>query len=280
MGARICFALMMCHSEPFHRHRLRHLHLNLVCSQFQISFQLEHIDIALMTLSFGTAFRLALMAGLWIPSLCRVGRMEEEAILCRLWQVDILYEDAGAAQSYDCVDDNNMAYTLNLPSDSASEDMEAGAQVALTGVKDDSNAKIDLSPGTIGIAQIPDRHRGLVQTSGTSDVLVIRVNYRGSVPGLSASELAGRVFGLGKDTVGNDMAHQYSNCSFGKLKMKPFKGNGVTNGVAEIKIAHKISGNNVKVLQNDVFQAARKLVSLSSTQNSVTHSTIPPSTMT
>lgn len=223
-----------------------------------------------MLFSFRTALKFVLGLSIcWDSALGRVGRhmeqdRDEQSIICRLWQVDVLYADATnvPSQSYDCIE-NDVAYGLELTSDAPVEEA-SGSQIAVRGIKDDANARIVvLAEGDapmIALAETPLHSRRLAKTTGTSRVLVLRVNYRGAEPSLSASQLAGRIFGLGQKTVGTDMALQFSRCSFGKLKMKPFNGSGVTDGVAEIKITQKVAGSNVKVLQNLVFEEARRLV--------------------
>jgi hypothetical protein len=91
--------------------------------------------------------------------------------------------------------------------------------------------------------------------------LVARVTYLGTAPVVTASQLAGRVFGLGPSAEANNLASQAYACSFGRLTLEAGTGAGVVNGVLEVSISTPVSGDaSARSLENLVQTAVAGLL--------------------
>lgn len=118
----------------------------------------------------------------------------------------------------------------------------------------------------------PTRHRKLTSTSqgmGTSNVLVVRVTWLDIAPDVTADELRGRIFGMGR--LGDrdfNLRRQLESCSFGKLLLQPAPPVSATfcspdspsidQGILEMQLNESIPlnllNNSVKLLENMAMQ--------------------------
>jgi Gametolysin peptidase M11 len=95
--------------------------------------------------------------------------------------------------------------------------------------------------------------RQLSSSTGDNTILVLRVNYRGVKPSLTASQLRGRFFGEGPDKVNVSLKSQMEACSFGQLRYQAAEGDGIVDGIADIYISQNVGGD-VQVLENVVLK--------------------------
>ena len=65
-------------------------------------------------------------------------------------------------------------------------------------------------------------HPDLLQTAGNRYMVVLRVKYLQHEPSLSASELQGRIFGKGDNTVTVSLRGQMEACSAGQLSLRAY----------------------------------------------------------
>jgi Gametolysin peptidase M11 len=121
-------------------------------------------------------------------------------------------------------------------------------------------AKIEIVPDAlVSVVDPPEsfaRRLGRRQlSSGTGDniILVLRVNNRGAMPSLTASQLRGRFFGEGPDKVDVSLKSQMQACSFGQLRYQAAQGDGIVGGIADIYISQNVGGD-VRVLENVVLK--------------------------
>lgn len=215
------------------------------------------------------------------------GLETQSAVLCRIMRIDVQYmptdtadeTDDGAGsndepavpdESYVCVTDTDdgatdMSFAIDLDDDilkqlDLQEDSTSWVSIS-SAVIDYANAAISILPDAqvTAVQGMASRRRKLAPSIGTSTVLVLRVTYRGTEPSLSAAELASSVFGLGQQAADVSLASQMEACSFGKLVMEPAEGAFIVNGVAEISITERVSGqNSVRALENLVVDKANR----------------------
>lgn len=208
------------------------------------------------------------------------------SILCRVMQVDVQYvqqnvvdadTNANTDESYVCVMDAaateqsaiDMAYGIELPDDTLGQlnlqDDERSWVSVSNCIVDEANAAIIMLPNAkVTVVSNDDdssrRRRRLAPSVGESTVLVLRVTYRGIDPSLSADDLASSVFGLGNHPPASlNLASQMEACSFGQLVFVPATGGGIVDGVAEISINEKVSGEySIRALENLVINKANQ----------------------
>jgi hypothetical protein len=170
---------------------------------------------------------------------------------CKLVAIDVMTTRTSNVESHACIHDH-IAYEVSLLGMDVSD--KIGSTVVLTNVElDRSNSHIRMTKQSkIQNARKGSlRQRSLAITQGSREVLVVRVEYRRRTPQLSSEDLAGRIFGIGSKQVGLSVAEQFRACSFGKLEMVPFEGQGIEDGVAQVSINTAVSGSNsVLTLQN------------------------------
>jgi hypothetical protein len=201
-------------------------------------------------------------------------------VLCRVVRVDVEWnpdegEESGGVPALDrmdggpkfvCWTDDDTVLDLkpSLPVQGAELELVDGRDVLLTRVVV-ASPDLFLTPesGVVPYDRGNDeegsgrRQRHLAPRSGTSQVLVVRVTYRGTAPTLTASQLAGRVFGIGPDAEPNNLASQTAACSFGKLALEPGTGNAaIANGVVDVSVAQQVTGDSSARSLENLVQAA------------------------
>jgi hypothetical protein len=138
--------------------------------------------------------------------------------------------------------------------------------ISLMGAHSSSSASSSSSPST---SETSIYHRHLTrayQNMGISKVLVVRVSYLGFFPDVSADDLRGEIFGMGKAANREvNLRRQIKSCSFGKLILRPAApipprdrsddSNPIVQGVVEMNISEPVlqSRDSARVLENAVI---------------------------
>lgn len=189
-------------------------------------------------------------------------------ILCHILQVDVKVDEIVDEESYVCETKNGNVFGIDLPAVTI-EEMQYYTNSTYLRITDAEldrvNSQVIMGPmSTLTWITTPssshhDRRR-LAKTSGVAKVLIVRVNYRGATPKLNAADLRARILGIGNtNQIGQDMAGQFDDCSFGKLKFQAFQGQNINQGVTDISITKSVSGSNaITTLQNLVIDQVQK----------------------
>ncbi len=117
--------------------------------------------------------------------------------------------------------------------------------------------------------------RQLMSTFGTHSVLAVVVS--SSVtgehdPNVNATILAGNLFGEGPLAQSGSVAAQYRLCSNGNLRIIPFSGRNVQNGVLHVKIPMAIAGSPILTkIQSAVISATQIALNVKNLQFQARH---------
>ena len=123
-------------------------------------------------------------------------------------------------------------------------------------IPEDAHVKVGIAPAVATRTEV--RQRRLTKTTGVLNTLVIRVSDKNNVqPDASISRLKNDVF---EDA--SSLKTQTEACSYGKVEIKPFKGNTpnnqyIGNGVVDVKIDYTI-GSNAGGLDQAALKAAKE----------------------
>jgi hypothetical protein len=216
-----------------------------------------------------------------------VGKLQEQSVVCMVEQVDVKFSNYEPSPSNDaastandsdsaflCVTDQDNAadqsFVIDLPP-LVLENMTHHEHPVLSisdAVLDNEAVQLSvIKDASIDIDDSPSQHRSLASATGTGQVLVLRITYRGISPSLSADQLASRVFGLGNNPERHSLSSQIDACSFRQLQLRPAEGDDIVNGIAEISINKRVAGSNsVLALDNLVVANATRRFGRLSTQ--------------
>jgi hypothetical protein len=115
-------------------------------------------------------------------------------------------------------------------------------------------------PNSTTILEIPPtrRHLGVEERrQGIKSLLILRVTALDSGHSLSQAQLSARIFGIGDNAPVVSVRSQYDSCSFGKFKILPATGTGITGGVHHVEIASAV-GKDPFNLENQVTAIAER----------------------
>lgn len=168
-----------------------------------------------------------------------------------------------------CLADNGMTYLLDLPF----EFIEQHSHLNMGHVhimipsghviqeNEDGLASIALSNATEIVTVPPTRRLVSVQDrrKGIKSLLVLRVHGADSRMSLSQQTLSKRIFGIGDNAPAVNVRSQYNACSFGKFRVVPATGAGITDGVATVSIGNVKQRDPFNLEHQAVAVAERKL---------------------
>jgi Gametolysin peptidase M11 len=126
--------------------------------------------------------------------------------------------------------------------------------------ENEDGAALIYYPNATEIVLIPPtrRHLGIAERrQGVKSLLVLRVTALDGKLSLSQEELSARTFGIGDNAPVVNVRSQYNSCSFGKFKIIPATGEGITDGVANVQIDNVV-GKDPFNLENQVVAVAEK----------------------
>ena len=140
-------------------------------------------------------------------------------------------------------------------------------------------------PNTTNLVTIPPPNRRRLlsvqdRRAGIKRVLVLRVHGADSRLSLTQNDLSERIFGIGSGAPAVNVRSQYQACSFGKFRVVPATGTGITNGVATVTIGD-VKGKNPFNLENQAVTAAQNKLQIRDLEADFDHVLIclPPGTL-
>jgi hypothetical protein len=220
---------------------------------------------------------------------------EQDGLSCRIIAVDVeadLSEGNVVDDSFRCLTEDGMLYSLYLPSEFIQEhsDLARGETHVLIPsghaiIEEDENGlPAIVYPNTTSLVTIPPPNRRLLSVQdrreGVKRVLVLRVDGADSRLSLTQSDLSKRIFGIGSGAPAVNIRSQYQACSFGKFRVVPAIGTGITNGVATVTIGN-VKGKNPFNLENQAVTAAQNKLQIGDLEAVFDHVLIclPPGTL-
>jgi hypothetical protein len=177
-----------------------------------------------------------------------------EDLLCHIQAMDIEYDSDGELDEVDyvCIVNDQVYGIVDLPG----LFQVPGTTLTISKAWIDPNDAMIHIASDANLTSDSNEVRRLAPTIGVNQVLVVRVSYFDKAPTLSASQLAGRIFGTGPDAEAVSLSSQFRACSFGKLELVPADGTGVT----ELSINETVSGDySVRLLENLVVEKLKVL---------------------
>lgn len=193
------------------------------------------------------------------------------SITCLILQIDVEKQDEDNDASIgqeneslicmaDTVQGQDMAYGIQLPPNLDTTIARGSLVTFSTAIIDFDNAMVSIPEDSTVTHH--NSNRRLVESQGSHDILVLRVTYKGIAPTITATQLAGRLFGIGASSETVNVISQLDDCSFHKLQIRPAQSSDgrVVNGVAEVVINDSVSGDNsVRLLENLVVIKANNM---------------------
>ncbi len=197
----------------------------------------------------------------------------DEYLLC---ETDAADEPDGAANQFYSLDD--------LPADFVEKHKDllhsGTSRICIPKGKTNRQArKIDFATDVVPtfLSERKDNkgQRQLLSPFGTHSVLAVVVSSSTTGehdPNVNATILAGNLFGEGPLAQSANVASQYRKCSNGNLRIIPYSGTNVQNGVLYVKIPMAIAGSQViPQVQNAVINATQTALKVKNLKSQARH---------
>jgi hypothetical protein len=180
---------------------------------------------------------------------------------CLLMLKNTLMEDGSEIEEVDCYDPSTEQFVHISGSSQLLKDFHGGVITSGTSTLMQKGAYFDDVEGSLifpDLANVqygddPEARRKLAITTGTKEMLAVRVIASDASTTSSESEISDAWFGTSGDAV--NFKSQYEACSYDKLQINPANTNGVSNGVTTVTISNTVIGTDNGVIRNAVTAA-------------------------
>lgn len=219
---------------------------------------------------------------------------DNDGLSCRIVSVDVesdLSEGEAMNESYRCLTEDGMTYLLHLAPEFVQEhsDLARGETHVMIpsghAIQENENGLASIGyPNNTNIVAIPPptrRHLSVQdRRQGVKRVLVLLVHGADSRLSLSQQDLSKRIFGIGSGAPAVNVRSQYHACSFGKFRIVPATGPGITDGVATITIGNVVKKDPFN-LENQAVAVAQNKLNIKDLESAFDHVMIclPPGTL-
>jgi hypothetical protein len=180
---------------------------------------------------------------------------------CLLMLKKTLMEDRSEIEDVDCYDPSTEQFVHISGSSQLLKGFHDGEITSGTSTLMQKGAYFDDDEGSLifpDLANVqygedPEARRKLAVTTGTKEMLAVRVIASDASTTSSESEISDAWFGTSGDAV--NFKSQYEACSYNKLQINPANTNDISNGVTTATISNIVSGTDNGVIRNAVTAA-------------------------
>jgi hypothetical protein len=173
-----------------------------------------------------------------------------------------LMEDRSEIEEVDCYDPSTEQFVHISGSSQLLKEFHDGVITSGTSTLMQEGAYFDDDEGSLifpDLANVqygddPEARRKLAVTTGTKEMLAVRVIASDASTTSSESAISDAWFGTSGDAV--NFKSQYEACSYDKLQINPANTNGVSNGVTTVNILNDVSGTSDSSIRTAVVNAA------------------------
>lgn len=205
-------------------------------------------------------------------------RSLQDEVLCKIKVLDGQFEDATSKELFQCFLDRDndgfyeYSYMVDLPDDFVNAHRECiwsgdcllhipGGQAIDDETVSHPTVSVPVAAAISVEEQIEPLDRRQLAITGDHPTLVVRVTSADGQCSPTANDLAGSVFGLGTNSLVNNMAKQYKDCSKDQLTFSPYDyGDSITNGIVEVTINSATTGVDILSLTNTLYEATVDVV--------------------
>lgn len=218
-------------------------------------------------------------------------------VSCRVIAVDMegdVSEGNTRDESFRCLTKDNISYSLDLPNDFVDQHSHIAMgdlhiSVPSHAIRENQDGSLVIVVSNSTEISIPStrrlggrRRRLSIQErrKGIKSLLVLRVNGADSRITLSQQDLSKRIFGIGDNAPTVNVRSQFNACSFGKFRIVPATGTGITDGVASVTIGN-VKNKDPFNLEHQVVSVAEKKLGINDLEDKFDHVMIclPPGTL-
>jgi hypothetical protein len=199
---------------------------------------------------------------------------------CLLMLKKTLMEDRSEIEEVDCYDPSTEQFVHISGSSQLLKEFHDGVITSGTSTLMQKGAYFDDDEGSLILPDLanvqygddPEARRKLAVTTGTKEMLAVRVIASDASTTSSESAISDAWFGTSGDAV--NFKSQFEACSYNKLQIDPANTNGVSNGVTTVTISNTVSGTDRDVIE----YAARSALGNLSSQFDHVMLCLPPGT--